>query len=45
MMMMIGQPLYRPFAANPALKIEHVFPPEVVPREWTGDTSASAPSR
>lgn len=41
MMMMIGDPLYRPFAANPALSIEQVFPLEVIPPEYAGNPLTS----
>lgn len=31
MMLLIGDPLYRPFAANPQLKVEDVLPAELLP--------------
>ncbi|GMU25082.1 MAG: hypothetical protein AMXMBFR13_51530 [Phycisphaerae bacterium] len=34
MQMLLGDPLYRPFAKAPLLTLEQVFPPEVVPAEF-----------
>ncbi|MBN1490070.1 MAG: TIGR03790 family protein [Phycisphaerae bacterium] len=50
MMMLLGDPLYRPFAANPVTVIENVLPPHIVPVEYGGRaappaTTTSAPSR
>ncbi|MBP7934208.1 MAG: TIGR03790 family protein [Phycisphaerae bacterium] len=41
MMMMIGDPLYRPFGAKPVLTIDQVFPAELIPPEWAGGRPAS----
>lgn len=45
MMMMIGDPLYRPFAAKPVLKIEQVYPAEAIPQEWKEGATTSQPSK
>lgn len=46
MMVPIGDPLYRPFAARPVLKLEQVFAAERVPPEYgehAGDRAADSP--
>lgn len=34
MMLLIGDPLYRPFARNPHLRLDQVYPPERIPPEY-----------
>ncbi len=34
MMMLLGDPLYRPFATKPALRMEQAFPAEAIPPEF-----------
>lgn len=34
MMMLLGDPLYRPFASKPMLKLEQALPPEAIPPEF-----------
>ncbi|GMV98116.1 MAG: hypothetical protein AMXMBFR83_24690 [Phycisphaerae bacterium] len=43
MMMLIGDPLYRPFAAKPLLTLEQAVPPEVIPPEFRAETRPAAP--
>ena len=42
MQMLLGDPLYRPFGANPQLKLEQVFPADRIPEEFR---PASAPAK
>lgn len=42
MMLLIGDPLYRPFAASPRLQLEQVFSADQIPPEFRG--AASRPS-
>lgn len=47
MLLMIGDPLYRPFAVNPQLQLEQVYPAAQIPpefREGAGTQPASEPS-
>jgi len=40
MQMLIGDPLYRPFAKSPPLKLEDALPPEIIPAEYQPGTRA-----
>jgi len=44
MMLLIGDPLYRPFAVNPPLKLEQVFPSERIPPEFRPAPAATQPA-
>ncbi len=45
MLLLIGDPLYRPFAVNPQLRLEQVYPADQIPLEFrTLSTSAPATS-
>ena len=47
MQMLLGDPLYRPFAKRPILSVEQVFRPDQIPAEfevcWGQDTSSAGP--
>ncbi|MBI4581865.1 MAG: TIGR03790 family protein [Planctomycetes bacterium] len=40
MMLLIGDPLYRPFAADPQLPLERVFPTDLIPPEFRQPVSS-----
>jgi len=42
MIMLLGDPLYRPFAKQPALSLDRVFPKNLIPPEYGGATTAPA---
>jgi hypothetical protein len=44
MMLLIGDPLYRPFAAKPRLSLEQVLPLDQIPPEFRADGPATAPA-
>lgn len=44
MMMLLGDPLYRPFAARPLLAVEQVFPAEQIPPEFRTAAPGSMPT-
>lgn len=44
MMMLLGDPLYRPFAAAPVLRLSEVFEPAVIPEAYRGPVANRAPA-
>ncbi len=44
MNMLLGDPLYRPFAKNPSLDIEKVYPAPLIPPSFRTDAAATQPA-